>query len=66
MVKNSHANAGDTRDAGSNPWAGKIPWRRERQPTAVFLPGESHGLGTGHEESDTIEATQHTHTHMIV
>ena len=24
-------------------WVGKIPWRREWQPTAVFLPGESHG-----------------------
>ena len=22
---------------------GKIPWRREWQPTPVFLPGESHG-----------------------
>ena len=22
---------------------GKIPWRREWQPTLVFLPGESHG-----------------------
>jgi len=21
----------------------KIPWRREWQPTPVFLPGESHG-----------------------
>jgi len=26
-----------------NPWARKIPWRREWQPTPVFLPGESHG-----------------------
>ena len=26
-----------------NPWVGKIPWRREWKPTAVFLPGESHG-----------------------
>ena len=26
-----------------NPWVGKIPWRRAWQPTAVFLPGESHG-----------------------
>ena len=26
-----------------NPWVGKIPWRRKRQPTPVFLPGESHG-----------------------
>ena len=24
-------------------WVGKIPWRRACQPTAVFLPGESHG-----------------------
>ena len=24
------------------PWAGKIPWRREWQPTPVFLPGEFH------------------------
>ena len=27
----------------SIPWVGKIPWRREWQPTPVFLPGESHG-----------------------
>ena len=26
-----------------DPWAGKIPWSREWQPTAVFLPGRSHG-----------------------
>ena len=24
-------------------WVGKIPWRRNWQPTPVFLPGESHG-----------------------
>ena len=24
-------------------WVAKIPWRRAWQPTAVFLPGESHG-----------------------
>ena len=24
-------------------WVGKIPWRRACQPTAVLLPGESHG-----------------------
>ena len=24
-----------------DPWVGKIPWRREWQPTQVFLPGES-------------------------
>ena len=26
-----------------NPWVGKIPWRRARQPTPVLLPTESHG-----------------------
>ena len=49
-----------------NPWVGKIPWRRERQPTPVFLPGESHGqrspVGYGswsHKELDVTEATGH-------
>ena len=28
---------------GFDPWVRKIPWRRARQPTSVFLPGESHG-----------------------
>ena len=39
---------------GFNPWAGKIPWRRERLSTLVFWPGEFHGLYSpwGHEESD--------------
>ena len=26
-----------------DPWFGKIPWRKEWQPTPVFLPGEFHG-----------------------
>ena len=26
-----------------DPWVGKIPWRREWQPTPVFLTGEFHG-----------------------
>ena len=52
---------------GSDPWVNKIPWRRARQPTAVFLPGESYGQRSlvgysswGHEESDTSEATEHS------
>ena len=38
-------------------WTGKIPWRRERLPTPVFLPGEFPGLYSprGHKESDTTE-----------
>ena len=42
---------------GFDPWVGKIPWRRERQPTPVFWPGEFHGLYSpwGRKESDTNE-----------
>ena len=43
-----------------NPWVGKIPWRRARQPTPVSLPEESHGERSlvgfspwGRKESDT-------------
>ena len=48
----------------SDPWVGKIPWRGKRQPTPVFLPGESHGQRslTGYSpwrwESDTTEVTE--------
>ena len=28
-----------------NPWVGKIPWRREWQPSPVFLPGKLHDRG---------------------
>ena len=28
-----------------HPWVEKIPWRREWQPTPVFLPGEPHDRG---------------------
>ena len=42
VVKNLPANAGDRRH-GFDPWVGKIPWRREWQPTPVVLPGKSHG-----------------------
>ena len=31
------------RGPGFDPLVRKIPWRREWQPTLVFLPGESHG-----------------------
>jgi len=39
-VKNPPANIRDIRNVGLDPWVRKIPWR---QPTPVFLPGESHG-----------------------
>ena len=40
-VKNMPASARDLRDL--DPWVGKIPWRRARQPTPVFLAGEFLG-----------------------
>ena len=59
-VKASATNAGDL--GLIDPWVGKIPLRRKRQPTAVFLPGESHGWRSlvgysprGCKESDTTE-----------
>ena len=42
MVKNPSANAGDM-SHGFSLWVRKIPWRRTRQLTPAFLPGESHG-----------------------
>ena len=49
-----------------DPQEGKIPWRRERQPTPVFLPGEFHGQRSlagyslqGRKELVTIEQTQY-------
>ena len=51
-------------------WVWKIPWRREWQPTLVFLPGEFHGERNvagyhpwDRKESDMTEWLIHTHTH---
>ena len=72
VLKNLPANAGDKR-LGLDSWIGKIPWRSTRQPTPVFLPGESHeqrrlvGLQStgskrvGHSCSDLA----HTHVDML-
>ena len=43
VVKNPPSSSGDARDTGSIPWVGKMPLRRARQPTPVFLLGKSHG-----------------------
>ena len=43
VVKNLPDSAGDVKRHSFDPWFGKMPWRRTRQLTAVFLPGESHG-----------------------
>ena len=50
------------RRLGFDPWVGKIPWKKEWQPTPVCLPGESHGERSlvgysprGGKELDTTE-----------
>ena len=65
----SACRAGDT----GEPFAGKIPWRRARQPTPVFLPGESHGQRSlegyspqGHKESDMTKATERACIHIFI
>ena len=49
-----------------NSWVRKIPWRREWQPTPVFLPEATHGQRSlssyspwSSKESDMTEATEH-------
>ena len=62
------------RENGFSPWVRKISYRRERLPTPVFLPGESHGQRSygvmtpygswGHTESDMTEwLSMHTCTY---
>ena len=55
-----------SRRRGFDPWVRKIPWKRSRQPTPVFLLWKSHGQRSlasyspwGHKELDM---TEHTHT----
>ena len=57
--KESACNEGDP---GSVPGLRRSPWRREWQPTPVFLPGEFHGQRSlvgyspwSHKRSDTTE-----------
>ena len=52
-----------------NPWVGKIPWNKKRQPTPVFLPGKSHVWRSlagyspwGHQESDMTEQLSTSHS----
>ena len=58
----------DAGDLGLIPVSGRSPGGRKWPPTAVFLPGESHGRRSlvgyspwGHKESDT---THRLHFHF--
>ena len=65
MVKNLPANAGGIKRHGFDSWVGKIPWRREWQPT-VFLPGEFQGqrslVGCGPWGCKELDVTEHLST----
>ena len=68
VLKNLPANAGDTRDAGSDLRVRNISSRRKWQPTPVFLLGEFHGQKSlagyspwSHKESDMPKRLTHTH-----
>ena len=58
------------RRCGFSPWFVKIPWRRNWQPTPVFLPGKSHEQRSlmgyhpwGQKELDMTQRRS-THTHL--
>ena len=73
VVKGPPASAGgDCKGPGFDPWVGKVPWRRARQPIPVFLPGESHGQKSlvgcspwGRTKSDMTEQLS-THALLLV
>ena len=45
---------------GFDPWVGKIPWRRKRQPTPVFLPGKiPQTEETGRLQSIALQRVRH-------
>ena len=49
---------------GFDSWVRKIPWRRARRPTPVFLPGESHGQSSlGYKSMGSQRLTEPTNTH---
>ena len=49
-------------------WVRKIPWSRKWQPTAVFLPGESHGQRSlaGYSSWSSKELDMTEHAHLII
>ena len=52
------------RRRGIHPWIRKIPWRRKWQPSAVLLPGKSHGRRSLASQSHTQLKDQTTITKL--
>ena len=62
IVAQTAKNLPSMQETGFDPWVRKIPWRREWQPTTVFLPWEFRGQRSlasssswGCRESDTTD-----------
>lgn len=57
------------RSPGFNPWVGRIPWRREWQPTLVFFPGEYQDkrslVGCSPKGCKEADIPEHTHKHTF-
>ena len=56
-----------------SPWVRKISWSRKRQPTAIFLPGKSHGQRSladyspwGCRESNVTERLSSSRIHVLL
>ena len=51
------------KETGFDPWVWKIPWKGKRQPTPVFLPGESHWqrslVGYSPWSREEVDTTEH-------
>ena len=58
----------ETQETGSNPRSGRFPWRREWQPTPIFLPGEFQGqrslAGCSSWGCKQLNTTEHAPTHV--
>ena len=62
LVAQTIKNLPEKQETQVDPWVWKIPWRREWQPTPIFLPGEFHEQRSlegyspwGHRKSDMTE-----------
>ena len=68
VVKNLPSNSGDAGDmgliAGSDPWIGKILWRREWLPTPGYCLENSTGRGVHGGAKSWPWLSTHTHTHL--
>ena len=62
VVKNPAVNAGDV---GSTPGSERFPWRREWQPTPVFLPRQRSFGGYSPQAHKELDTTEQLNTHVF-